>query len=319
MTRLFVCSLAAALALGLAPQPAPAESGGKNVGPAPAPAEEGAGPRRVPRANRTDVYVSGDVPKAIADNDAAGVTSTLSVSLPTELTARIADVNLVLDSLPHTCVADLHVELASPAGTVVPLILAFTESGLFSGLGCPDNFTGTVLDDDAPTTLNTAAAPYTGAFNVEHPSVASLPLSGFDGEDAAGTWTLAVSDRAGGDTGTLNAWSLELTLETWNDYECYKAKDLKQPTFTAVQDVPMTTTLQADLVDVKKPNVVCLPADKQGAGVSDPAIAHCCYKAKGTALKPAAGVQVSDDFGTHQLGLTKAGLVCVPCSVQTLP
>lgn len=32
----------------------------------------------------------------------------------------------------------------------------------------------------------------------------------FVGEDAAGTWRLVVSDVAGGDTGTLNGWSLEL-------------------------------------------------------------------------------------------------------------
>jgi subtilisin-like proprotein convertase family protein len=318
MKAFAVRSLLVALALGLTPRPGIADPA-KNVGPVPAPAEEGAGPRRVPRANRSDVYVSADAPQAIPDIDTTGITSTLSVSLPTELTARIADVNLVLDSVPHTCIADLHIELSSPAGTNVPLILSFAESGLFQGLGCPDNFTGTVLDDDDPTNLNTGAAPYTGAFNVEHPSVAPLPLSGFDGEDAAGTWTLSVSDRAGGDTGSLDAWSLQITLETFNNYECYKAKDLKQPKFVAVQDLPVTTTLQPDTVDVKKPTLVCLPADKDGAGVSDPEIAQCCYKAKGTALKPAENVQISDDFGTLQLGLSKPGLVCQPCSVQTLP
>jgi subtilisin-like proprotein convertase family protein len=34
------------------------------------------------------------------------------------------------------------------------------------------------------------------------------PLSAFDGESIAGTWTLTISDRASGDEGTLNAWCL---------------------------------------------------------------------------------------------------------------
>jgi len=33
----------------------------------------------------------------------------------------------------------------------------------------------------------------------------------FDGSDASGVWTLAISDHAGADTGTLESWSLEVT------------------------------------------------------------------------------------------------------------
>ena len=33
----------------------------------------------------------------------------------------------------------------------------------------------------------------------------------FDGLDSAGDWTLVVSDQVGGDTGTLDAWSLRFT------------------------------------------------------------------------------------------------------------
>jgi subtilisin-like proprotein convertase family protein len=35
-------------------------------------------------------------------------------------------------------------------------------------------------------------------------------LSDFTGEDAAGTWTLSVSDNAVGDIGTLNSWGLDV-------------------------------------------------------------------------------------------------------------
>ncbi|MGX5915685.1 S8 family serine peptidase [Aliidiomarina sp. Khilg15.8] len=42
--------------------------------------------------------------------------------------------------------------------------------------------------------------------------VESWNLDAFNGESMTGDWTLAVSDNAGLDTGTLNSWSLELTV-----------------------------------------------------------------------------------------------------------
>ncbi len=147
---------------------------------------------------------SGDVPQAIPDDNPVGITSVLQVPSFT-----IDDVNLLLFDLEHTCVADLHIELTSPQGTTVPLILAFTEGGIFGGLGCPDNFLGTILDDEAVGNLRFADAPYWGRYNIDHTSVAPSPFQQFISEDAGGTWTLAVSDRGGGDVGTLNAWGLE--------------------------------------------------------------------------------------------------------------
>lgn len=52
---------------------------------------------------------------------------------------------------------------------------------------------------------------------VENPDVAStefmqtFTVSDFNGEDAAGTWTVTVVDGAARDEGTLNSWTLELT------------------------------------------------------------------------------------------------------------
>jgi subtilisin-like proprotein convertase family protein len=39
----------------------------------------------------------------------------------------------------------------------------------------------------------------------------TFTVAGFDGQDAAGTWTLVVADEAAADTGTLNSWKLTLT------------------------------------------------------------------------------------------------------------
>jgi len=155
----------------------------------------------------TQRFPSPDVPHAIPDDDPGGITSVIELP-PVE----ILDLDLVFDELLHSCVADLHVELTSPAGTTVPLILAFTEGGIFAGLGCPADFIGTVLDDEAPTNLADGAAPFTGAFNVDHPSVGAAPLSQFHGENAGGPWTLQVADLAAQDMGALNAWSLEVTF-----------------------------------------------------------------------------------------------------------
>ncbi|MCP4663659.1 MAG: hypothetical protein GY856_50385 [bacterium] len=166
-------------------------------------------------ASRATVPWSGtvpstDVPRNIPDDDPAGVTSTVVVTEP--LTITITDVNLIFDEVRHTCVPDLHVELTSPSGTTtVVLMRSFVEGGILVGLGCPADFVGTVLDDEAAANLAGGTAPFTGWFNLEHPSVVTNPLSRFLGEEAAGTWTLFVSDLAANDVGTLEAWSLELS------------------------------------------------------------------------------------------------------------
>ncbi len=155
------------------------------------------------------IISSTDVPLAILDNDFTGTTSTIDFGSDFILT----DLNLIFDELLHTSIPDLHIELTSPMGTTSTILAAFTEGGIFTGQGTPDHFIGTILDDDAALNIGAAGpatAPYTGSFNVAHASVGTNPLSVFDGENAFGTWTLFVSDRAGGDVGSLNGWSLEL-------------------------------------------------------------------------------------------------------------
>jgi subtilisin-like proprotein convertase family protein len=155
----------------------------------------------------TIIVTSTDVPKAILDNSPVGVTSTLMGPALSNLT----DINLIFTELRHTSVADLHVELTSPAGTKVVLVKAFTEGGILLGLGTPDNFLNTVIDDQAPANLRAGVSPYTGSFNINDASVVANPLSTFNGENAAGTWTLFISDLATRDTGSLNGWSIEFS------------------------------------------------------------------------------------------------------------
>jgi hypothetical protein len=103
----------------------------------------------------TSVIVpSSDVPKAIPDNNPAGIKSVLRGP-----NLILTDVNLILKSLPHTCIPDLHIELTSPAGTTATLVKAASEGGILKGLGCPANFTNTVLDDQTFTNLRNGVAP----------------------------------------------------------------------------------------------------------------------------------------------------------------
>lgn len=77
-------------------------------------------------------------------------------------------------NITHTWIGDLTVTLTSPAGTVATL---------HAGAG------GSADDIDQ-----------------------SFASDKFDGENAAGDWTLTVVDAASADTGTLNNWNLTLTV-----------------------------------------------------------------------------------------------------------
>jgi subtilisin-like proprotein convertase family protein len=145
-------------------------------------------------------------PVAIIDNMV--VTSTISVA---GVGPYLWDLNLQT-FITHTFAADLDITITSPSGKVVTLT---TDNG-----GANDNvFNGTVWDDDADPDTQ---VPYTNNQNLvaEHTysNLTVVPtlvpeeaLGAFVGDDPNGTWTLRVSDDAGGDIGSLNSWSLEIT------------------------------------------------------------------------------------------------------------
>ncbi len=142
-----------------------------------------------PSANKI-TRTSTDVPKAIPDNNPTGVTSTLVAN---STGFRVYDLDVTIGQITHTFDGDLVIALTSPAGTTVTLA---NRNG-----GGGDNFTNTVFDDEAATSLASGAAPFTGSF------MPFQPLSAFDGQAIAGTWTLRVTDVAGDDAGTLSSWN----------------------------------------------------------------------------------------------------------------
>jgi subtilisin-like proprotein convertase family protein len=145
----------------------------------------------------SSTYDSTDVPKSI--DDFATVTSSLTVAT----TASVVDVDVAL-SLTHTFDADLVLVLIAPNGTRV---LLANQLG-----GAGQNYTGTIFDDEAATAITSGTAPFTGRFRPQQ------PLSALDGIPANGTWKLEIQDIGSGDVGTLDSWSL--TLSVASGFDC---------------------------------------------------------------------------------------------------
>ena len=127
------------------------------------------------------------------------VGSPISDTITVTEAVPIQDVNVDL-GITHTWIGDLDIEITSPAGTTLRI---------WDGrCGSTDNINATA-DDEGTESLCAVinAGPIDSVFY--SPVVAGLgPLSVFDGEIAAGVWTIDITDTAFGDDGTLDQWSL---------------------------------------------------------------------------------------------------------------
>jgi subtilisin-like proprotein convertase family protein len=146
----------------------------------------------------------------------------------TGVPGTVADVNVTLHGLSHTCMADLRFLLVGPGGQNSILL---STSGTYASCS-PDIVNGEItLDDEAPTPYPCNAAP-SGTFKPTAEPVTSendctgppvdftapapagpypVSLSVFDGQPASGRWSLFAFDQFGEDSGTLLGWSLDLT------------------------------------------------------------------------------------------------------------
>ncbi|MEO1618838.1 MAG: proprotein convertase P-domain-containing protein, partial [Planctomycetota bacterium] len=127
---------------------------------------------------------------AITDNNT--ITSVQSVS---GFVGTPADIDVVVNA-SHTFTGDVTITLTGPGGETATLVERRGGGG--------NDFIQTVFDDEAPTAIASAGAPFTGRFMPE------TPLSVFAGVNPNGDWTLSVQDSAGGDTGVLENWELRL-------------------------------------------------------------------------------------------------------------
>ena len=197
---------------------------------------------------------STNVPKPISPNGTPAVTSTLVVNE----NGNIDDVNVTNLTINHTWVGDLRVELTSPSGTTVSL---FSNP---SGGDCPGDNMQVGFDDESGNDYGLfdgmcEAGPLaiSGVFQPLN------PLSAFEGEMAAGTWTLTVYDDANQDGGTLVSWGLDLCTVIPDDFSV----------------IPAGNTFQSCLQDAISFSLITGTAFDASAGVS--------FEAEG--LPPGAG------------------------------
>ena len=142
---------------------------------------------------QTCVYTS-TTTTGIVDN----TTVTNSITVPALGGATIADLNVYVN-IAHTYSADLRLTLQGPSGTQVALI----NSGL---CGSSDNIV-VEFNQQAVNAIG-AVCPMTNIF-----AIPSAALSGFNGQQMQGTWTLRVQDVATDDVGVLNSWCLIPVLD----------------------------------------------------------------------------------------------------------
>ncbi|HET6314625.1 MAG TPA: exo-alpha-sialidase, partial [Chloroflexia bacterium] len=131
---------------------------------------------------------SDDVPKNIPLGGT--VTSTLTINQG----ANIADLDLVLGLNSDPTSGGFRVSLTSPAGTTRVLVDA--ACGPYHNIYLDDEASQSIMGQCPPLTRQ-RFRPYT-------------PLTAFDGENSAGTWTLTATDVVGSE-GELFAWGLLIT------------------------------------------------------------------------------------------------------------
>lgn len=138
-------------------------------------------------------FLAGNTPIEISDEGTATYTSVINMFDDLELT----DLDVTID-IEHSWISDLTISLESPAGTIVTLT---SENG-----GSGQNYSITIFDDDATTSITSGTPPYDGTYAPEQ------ALSTFEGESVQGDWTLIVTDGYNLDGGAINSFKLDFCV-----------------------------------------------------------------------------------------------------------
>jgi subtilisin-like proprotein convertase family protein len=188
------------------------------------------------------------IPASGSAGPAAPYPSNITVS---GVTGTITDVNVTLSGFSHTFPGDVGVLLVGPTGANVVLMdgagggigasnLTFTfDDGAASSLPCADAtlVSGTYQPNTCfPGDVFPAPAP---------PNPYGSLLSGFNGTDANGAWSLFVEDFASEDTGSISGgWSLDITA---GETPAQKIGDLQATVSGLELPKGLTTALNSSL------------------------------------------------------------------------
>jgi uncharacterized repeat protein (TIGR01451 family) len=221
---------------------------------------------------------STNCPGAIAD--LSSLTSTFDVLLCTE----VVDANVGIDTT-HTWVGDLIYTVTSPGGAASVTIIdqPGTPPGSF---GCSGNDIEAMLNDSAAAPVeDECAGPSPPVTTIDGIFTPNNPLAALNGVSGIGTWTLEVTDNAGGDIGVLNDWSLDLV--------CIDDADLavaKSGPATVVAGTEMTYTI--DVSNAGPANAVdVIVVDTIPAGTTYVSDTDSCVEAPaGTLTCPLGGI-----------------------------
>ena len=157
-----------------------------------------------------DVYVGGGT-------DFIDSTTPFTDVITVPDTFEVASIRVELVDFAHTWAGDVAVSLEAPNGASVDLV---NRIGVFggSGFGSPANYGGTYwFYDGAIGDLWATAGPLGDSDTIPGGDYFATTVEGnvstmnsLAGQSAAGDWTLRITDSAGGDSGSLGKWKLDL-------------------------------------------------------------------------------------------------------------
>ncbi|MEH6537024.1 MAG: reprolysin-like metallopeptidase [Psychroserpens sp.] len=191
-----------------------------------------------------NTYSASDVPISILETGNAVDNYTSVINVGTN--ELISDVNVTIN-IEHAWNNDLDIFLISPTGTIVELSTDNGNDG-------DDNYTNTVFDQEAATSITAGSSPFTGIFIPEG------DLSTLFGETSAGTWTLSVDDDFGGaDGGTILEFTLELCLDNTLSTEVLDNEDFTFSVYPNPNDGefnvrfenPISDTIKISVFDIR--------------------------------------------------------------------
>ena len=186
-------------------------------------------------------------------------------SITADTLRPFADLTITINIL-HPNDGDLIVQIDSPAGTRVALLSRVGGTG--------HDFINTGFSDQATQSITTGAAPFTGTFTPRE------PLGQLIKELVAGNWTLNVQDKATGNVGTLQNWTLQVGTQTFQSTGAPRAIPdngtlrstitVANPTATTVQGVGEAPGIGGDVTinagSVIVQNGATVSATSRGSG-----------------------------------------------------